>query len=542
MNGKVKVVLLIIAVLAISGIVSFVSVVAISGRGDKIFPGVTIKEIPVGNMTKEEAGQALTEYAKALGQKNADVRFDGGNGSFLLSDVGLQLNIAAAIDKAWQVGRNGNFFQQWQERKDVARNGVFIPIDIEISKDKLRGVLDNLTKAVRVPPRDARIVITPRETVEMVDSANGKGIDLDSAFTDLQTDLKDDLPLELDLKLVQLKPALTTADIENLKVNGPIASFTTRFDPTKTNRVYNIRVAAEALDGQMIKPGEAFSFNKVVGPRSQEAGYKMAPTILNNEFVDSLGGGVCQVSTTLYNTLLQGDVEILQRSNHSLVVRYVPLGQDAAVAYGGKDLVFKNNLPCALVLKTSVSGNTITVRMFGDTSLAKSVKIVNNIVKEYPFKIVYKNDPTRPNGSQKVEQKGVKGYRVSSYMMIYQGGKFLGKRTLKSSYYAPLDEVVLVGTKPVTTKPVNSKPVTGKPDDAGEPEDRNTYQPDETNPGGNGTETPQQPPVTPPAENTTTQPTNPGDTQPSDGQQPDTQPPATEIPPQTQPDQAAPGL
>lgn len=463
MRGKVKVAVTVFAVLIVCGVISFITVVAAAGKSNRIFPGVAAKGIQLGNQTTDEARSVLDGYENELKNKTITVKFEGGDGQFTLADIALQVNAKNVLDKAWSVGRRGNLLEQWRERKNTAKYGLELPIEVSFDKNKLRLILDNLTKTVRIPPQDAKIVIMPEGTVQILDSFIGKGFDNENALAQLNSIINENANPEIELKAISLKPAVTTVDLTNLRVNGEIASFTTSFDINKTNRVFNIRVAAAALDGQIIKPGETFSFNSVVGPRSQEAGYKMAPTILNNEFIDSLGGGVCQVSTTMYNALLQADVEILQRSNHSLTIRYVPLGQDAAVAYGGKDLKFKNSLPSALVIKSSVVGNKVTIKLFGDFALKKNVRIVNSIIKEYPFQIVYKDDATLSKGTQHVEQKGAKGFRVTSLMLIYQNGQLTGQKTLPASHYAPMDEIILVGTKPVAATPGGGKAGAGNP-------------------------------------------------------------------------------
>ncbi len=467
MYGRVKTAGLLIIVLVTSAVVSFISIIAIAGKSDRIFAGVTVKEIHLGNMTGEKAKQALSDLTGSLERKNVVVTFNGGSGSFQLYDLDFRIDAAATVEKALAAGRRGNLLEQWRERKKMAREGKEIPLEFSVSKEKLQAVLDNLTREVRVPARDAKLVITPQEYIEIVESARGLGVDLEDAFDQLQTIVKDDRGSAIELKLIELNPSQTTEDVENMKVNGVLASYTTYFNVHKTNRVYNIKVAASALDGQIIKPGEVFSFNKVVGPRSEEAGYKMALTILNNEFVDALGGGVCQVSSTLYNMLLQADVEIIQRSSHSLVVPYIQLGQDAAVVYGRKDLEFRNNMPCALIIKSSVAGDALTFKLFGDTSLRKTVKVTNNIIKEYPFKIIFKEDPTLPKGQQVVKQHGTKGYMVTSRIEIYQDGMLIGSKSLSSSFYNPLHQIVLIGTGPDPGNPAiggetggdNNKPI-----------------------------------------------------------------------------------
>ncbi len=470
MSRKAKAAVLILTALVTTVAVSFISMVAIAGNTSEIFPGVTVQGLALGKMTKEEAARELASYSEHLKIKPIAVKFHNGSNSFLLSEVNFQVQAATTAEKAWLIGRRGNFLEQWQERRKVGQRGTEVPLGFSFSNDRLREILDRISQEVRVPPKDARLVITPEETIEIVESTTGLGVNYDDARNQLQGIIQDDLTPEITLRLVELAPGQTTEDLEKMRVNGVLAKYSTRFNLQLTNRVYNIKVAASALDGQMIKPGEAFSFNRIVGPRSEDAGYKMAKTILNNEFIDGLGGGVCQVSSTLYNTLLQADLEIIERSSHSLVITYVPLGQDASVVYDRKDLKFKNNLPCTLVIKSAVVGDSLTFWLLGDTSLRKSIKIINSIIKDYPFKIVYKDDPTLPEGKQVVQQKGNKGYLVTSSMIIYQEGMLIGKKTLPSSSYKPLDQVILVGTGPAAADPVSSDQTGGEPGQPGTPE------------------------------------------------------------------------
>lgn len=167
------------------------------------------------------------------------------------------------------------------------------------------------------------------------------------------------------------------------------------------------------------------------------------------------------------------------------MVSYVPLGQDAAVAYGGKDFKFKNNLSSWVVLKTEVVGNRLTVKIFGDTALKKDVRITNQILKTYPFKVVYKQDATMYKGKQVIKQKGVNGYKVASQRHIYVNGKEVRTEKLPSSYYKPLDQIILVGTKKVAAKTKTSIST-------------NTNNPKKPV-AGQGTLSPGQPPAAPPA-------------------------------------------
>ena len=148
---------------------------------------------------------------------------------------------------------------------------------------------------------------------------------------ELENKLKLQGPLSISVQTKEAKAKITEEDLKKLKIEKLYGQFTTWFNPAKKSRTQNIIKAAQALNDYFLAPGQEFSFNEVVGPRTKEAGYNEAPIILNNQFVEGIGGGVCQVSSTLYNVLLRTNLPITERHPHSLPVRYVPKGMDAAV-------------------------------------------------------------------------------------------------------------------------------------------------------------------------------------------------------------------
>jgi vancomycin resistance protein YoaR len=162
------------------------------------------------------------------------------------------------------------------------------------------------------------------------------------------------------------QPKITEAQLSAEKITGLLAQYSTQFDASLVNRTENIRLAARALDGKLLAPGERFSFNESVGERTAEAGYKEAMIIEGNIFTPGLGGGVCQVSSNLYNAVTLAQLEILERHPHSLPVTYVPPGQDATVAYPQLDFKFMNNSEAYVLIRSSVVENTLTFQLYGN--------------------------------------------------------------------------------------------------------------------------------------------------------------------------------
>jgi vancomycin resistance protein YoaR len=188
-------------------------------------------------------------------------------------------------------------------------------------------------------------------------------------------------PLEIPLK--KLTPSVTTADLRRIREKR-LASYTTRFDPVHVNRASNIRLSAKAIDHTVVGVGEVFSFNKTVGPRTVERGYKPAPEIVNGEYTEGIGGGICQTSTTLFNSVDKAGLRIIQRISHSKKVTYVPPNRDATVSWGGPDFQFQNQLNEPILLITHVQGGQLTVSVYGSANTRYNPKKIPDPPNEIP--------------------------------------------------------------------------------------------------------------------------------------------------------------
>jgi vancomycin resistance protein YoaR len=345
------------------------------------------------------------------------------------------------------VGRSG---PAWQ-RPGALWQAFFFTVDepfkVTLDSDKAKAVLQSFAKDLYTPPQNAQLVVNDTYQVKISDGKPGKVLDLDASVKELAQDI---YPFDevIELRPVDQQPEVTTQDVLGMKVSGLMASYTTYFDTSNVNRTYNVNVAADALDNSLVKPGDVFSFNQVVGPRSQETGYKEAMVIEQNKFTPGIGGGVCQVSSTLYNSVLLAGLKIVERSNHSLPVTYVPLGRDATVAYGLFDLRFRNNTSGYLYIKARAAGGELTIAILGNTAEKKNVVLETDVDKVLDFKVITKNDPTLYQGKTLVETEGVKGYEVRAYRTV-NGVKTL----LSDDIYVPVDEIVHVGTMPVPETP-----------------------------------------------------------------------------------------
>lgn len=226
-----------------------------------------------------------------------------------------------------------------------------------------------------------------------------------------------------------------------------LGSYQTMFDPGDADRVHNIVIGASALNGHMIPPGEIFSFNKVVGPRSEKVGYRRAPVVLNQELVPDVGGGICQVSTTLYNAVLLAGLEIVARSNHSLAPAYIPPGRDATVAYDYLDFKFRNITGRYVLVTTAVEGNLLKVSLFGTPVSSDIVSIETEIIDKIEPGIIEKEDRTLEPGERKVEKKGAPGYVVKVWRVTSRNGLEIRRDLVSVDRYDPRPTIVRVGVR-----------------------------------------------------------------------------------------------
>lgn len=413
---------------------------------ERILPGIEVMGTSLGGMNKAEGMETLSGIEKDLRATRVVLNYHGRSWPLLLNEAGFYLNKEVIMEQALNAGRQGSPLQRWKERNHIKIAGCAISPVFQFDQEKLTGRVKELTREVTEEPVDATFKIGDNDSVVVVPSQNGVGVDFDRLKKDLSSVITDGGKPEVALSLAPVAPARTTETIESMGVNGLLARYTTGFDSSNVSRTYNISVAARALDELLIMPGHVVSFNEVVGPRSSEAGYKTALVIVNNEFVDGIGGGVCQVSTTLYNCVLLANLEIVERTCHSLPVSYVPIGRDATVVYDALDFKFRNNTDSYLYLSSFVYGGQITFKIYGNTANKKDVSISTWVTREIAAGVVYEDDPNLPKGEQVVKQEGASGFMAAGERVIMSNGIVEKREALSSSEYNPMNKIIAIGT------------------------------------------------------------------------------------------------
>lgn len=415
--------------------------------GGRIASGVTVAGVAVGGST---AGAAAEELSKSV-PESAVVRLDPGKAGKPMNlparYVGLRYDIRRGVSDAYRVGRKGWIGERFADRWQARSEGANIPLHADYNKGALRWVLLN-TAAQRyeVEPKDASIV-SSGGALYKYRGRPGIAIDVPETLKRAEA-FSVPRPAQTAVVPLVLKEAQPPVSLEDLApIDSVLATYTTRYNSGQRARTTNLRLAAKAVDGAVVKPGETFSYNKRVGPRVKEAGYRDAIIFVNGKMEPGTGGGICQVSSTLYNAALLSGLRITQRSKHSMAVVYVPVGLDATVSYGQLDLKFENILKNAIYIKSTTGGGSMTATIFGAAEDRKNIRVVRKLGRRIPYSTITEVNPAMSPGRRKVVEPGVAGHAVSVERIIEENGQ---KRVemVSRDVYRPHPVVVQVGPAP----------------------------------------------------------------------------------------------
>jgi vancomycin resistance protein YoaR len=246
------------------------------------------------------------------------------------------------------------------------------------------------------------------------------------------------------IPLILTQPEVSTETLTAKLFSDVLSEKKTHVSGT-SNRINNVKLATAAVNGFILNPGETFSYNDTLGKRTVEKGYKEAGAYSSGKVVQEIGGGICQVSSTLYYNVLHADLQVVERSNHMFIVTYLPLGIDATINWGTIDFKFKNNTEYPIKIEAIMENGYLNIRLLGTKTTTERVEVKYVVISEKDFKTVYKEDPSIAQGKTKVEISGEKGYVVDTYKYVYdEAGTLLSKTFIARSSYRPEDKVVLV--------------------------------------------------------------------------------------------------
>ena len=408
----------------------FLGITLYISSSDKIITGIYIKGVEVAGLTKEQAIEKVTNEFNNVLPNNLTVIHGEYETQLNLEDLGANLNIEEAVNRAYNIGRDSNIFKNMGT---IIKNLVAVSdleLNVTVNTEQCTSILNDIsTKLPDTVVQSSyyvegnKLIITRGKTGNIVDvtpsieniknkiqdlsyasskielvtvSKDPDAIDIDKIHNEIYKEpvnayyttnpyvvyphengvdfnisvdeakaMLNEVKDEYEIPLKYTAPSVTTNMIGTEAFPDLLAKFSTNYNARDTDRTTNLRLAAEKINGTVLMPGETFSYNTVVGERTIAAGYKEAAMYQNGEVVDGLGGGICQISTTLYNAVLYSNLEIVERRNHQFVPSYAKAGRDATVVYGSIDFKFKNTRNYPVKILCTVSGGVAKCEIYG---------------------------------------------------------------------------------------------------------------------------------------------------------------------------------
>lgn len=485
--------------------------------------GTSIGGVDVSNMTKEEAKAAVTAAIGEQGRGEVKLTLFHENGAlpnvdedaeaetpeeelteeekeaqaapilFAAAEGGvvytpntenliLTADVDKAVDEAFDLMREaGNYEEFMQQVSDIATKGMDIPLPFKADEESVKTYVEDVAYLVDTPPVNKGYTVDETtHKLTVTECEDGYGID-QSALVEQILNLDPTEEAQITIPMT----VLTGSDAaQDYVLRG---TYTTEVGGT-SNRKYNVKKGCEMINGTVLKPGEVFSTNAKLGQRTKKNGWKNAPAYVSGTHEDQPGGGVCQLSSTLFNAVTYADLEVTDRRNHSMPVSYVDNGRDATINSVGNiiDFKFKNNTEGDIIIISYVVGNKLTFDIYGlpMSDDFDDIKIKTERLSTQKVTTEYTEDPTKPVGYEDVVSKGSKGYRYRTYVYYYKDGQLLEDRTITyESTYKMFPKQVIIGTKEEESSSGGSSGGSGTiPDDS--PSTDPTPAPNTPEPGG----------------------------------------------------------
>lgn len=479
----------------------------------KILNNISIQGIDISKMTVEEAEHRLEELFKEKQGKEILLKYQDYETTLNPEIIEVNYNISEAVEKAYTIGRSNNIVKNNFAILGSNINKKDIQLNITLNEEEMNKILQEISKNlpgtiidsgyylegetlvitkgkegivvdepeflkrlyeelykidskqefIEIPVKnkkpeeinleqikseiykEAQNAYLIQEPFEIHPEINGVDFDLEKAKEIMQNEQE-----EYNIPLIITKPEITLEKIGSEAFPDTLGTYTTKYDMSNRDRTTNLQLAVNKINGTILLSGEEFSYNATVGERTIAAGYKEAKVYQNGQVVDGLGGGICQISSTLYNAVVLANLEVTQRRNHQFVTSYLPAGRDATVVYGSQDFKFKNTRKYPIKIKASVNNGVARLEIKGlkeetDPEISFDTKTISTI----PFSVKYIDDNTIDEGTEKIEQKGVNGIVTQTYKVEKVNGVVTSKTLLSKDTYNAMQRIVRRGTRKI---------------------------------------------------------------------------------------------
>ena len=440
----------IVAILAMGGVVIHQHGVFMEMKrvveAQTFYEGTTVENVDVSRMTLSDARSYWQDKIEP-GFADRAVVLDGDE-TVTARELGYQSDYDSVLYQAWSAGRRGSLEERYRAAKGRQYHPVAYSVNRTLYSENLVDAFVMLkAEQIDKPAKDAGIASFDMDTYTFVFSESEPGSKLDTGL------LRDSITRALDagggeasLEIETLEPELTTD--EAATCYGMITSAVTNASSSSSNRLSNIKLAASIINGTCLKPGETFSFNGTVGQRTRDRGFKVAPAYSGGTVTEEVGGGICQVSTTLFNAAVKADLEIVERHNHSLTVSYVDKGKDATVNWGGQDLKFTNTTGDDIYICCLVGGDKrVRFGIFGRLlPNGETITVEGVTTGTIKYDTEYQPSVFLAPGETKVIESGKDGYTADTYKLRWDAeGNLISRDLLCTSRYRSRTQVVQYG-------------------------------------------------------------------------------------------------
>lgn len=417
-----------------------VAVMPAQAKEGKIETGIYVDDIDISGMTETEAGEAIEAYVSTFGDTQITLHApEEGEITVSAADLGLKWGNREILEEAANFGRDGDILQCYKELRDLEYKNKVYRVSFDFDKSKIRALIEENAGQYDQEAVNASLTKT-EDGFEVTDGQTGYVVDQDGTTESVYEYLTSEWTggaCDLDIQVETQEPQGTVEDLE--KVKDVLGTFTTSYSTSGDARSKNVANGCRLLSGITLYPGDEISTLETITPFSEDNGYYMAASYLNGQVVDSLGGGICQVSTTLYNAVLQAELEVTERYNHSMIVTYVDPSADAAIAESsGKDFKFKNNLDYPIYIDGyTTPEKQITFTIYGMETRDSSREVIYEsevLERTVPDTEVIYTDASLPVGYCSVQSAHI-GYKARLWKIVKENGEEVSREQVNSSSY-----------------------------------------------------------------------------------------------------------
>lgn len=360
--------------------------------------------------------------------------------------LGVRIDIDKAIEQAWKALELPFGARLGMLVDESSTFEIHIPLSADVDPDRLYAALIALAPDLEREPVNARLYVQPEGTV-IEPHQVGYRPDIKATRTQILRASMSRNDRTAHVILESIPPSIAADDLTNIEPLWLLSEFTTTYDdgPENTGRATNIQLAVERINGAVLRPGDMFSLNEETGPRTEADGYQVAPVIIDGELVPGIGGGVSQVTSTIFNAALLAGMEVVEYHSHSRPVSYVPLGRDATVWYGALDLRFRNTWDDLVIVQGSAGDGVLSFKLWSPSPPdRRTVTVRTETLEFYAAPVEERIDPSLAPGERVIETAGRDGRRIAIYQTVYENGAVIARRTLYATYRTS-PEVVRVG-------------------------------------------------------------------------------------------------